>query len=162
MPNASRQLVIIAYLISVSAEILGQSAGMLNGVKRIFVDSMGSMSGMAEVKKDLIVRLKKQRLFEVVSSVDEADAVLTGEGEIWIRGYYSLNPRAGTAPIHGHPIYGGFLSVELKDKKGNTLWSNLATPHTTSSNIGRELSENVVRHLASAVAKARAAGTGVR
>ena len=80
-----------------------------------------------------------------------ADAVLTGNGEIWVKGYQSLNARSGRMPYNGTPIYSGFLSVEVKDVKGETLWSYLASPGGGSANIAKRLAESVVKHLSEAL-----------
>jgi hypothetical protein len=58
-----------------------------------------------------------------------------------------LNPRAGTSPTNGQAVYGGYISVELKDRAGVTLWSYLATPRSGSKDIARDLSKDVVKHL---------------
>ncbi len=77
----------------------------------------------------------------------DADAVVAGDGETWIKGYRSLNPRSGRLPSNGDPVYAGFLSVELKDTRGDTLWSYLVTLGPASENISKELSKQVVKHL---------------
>jgi ABC-type phosphate transport system substrate-binding protein len=49
-------------------------------------------------------------------------------------------------------VYGGFVSVELKDATGETLWSYLATQSTGSENISKDLSKQIVKHLSEALA----------
>jgi len=80
-----------------------------------------------------------------------AAVILSGNGEIWISGYRSLNPRSGRSPSHGTPVYAGYLSVELKDTKGETLWSCLATPETGSERISNDLAKRIAKHLAEAM-----------
>jgi hypothetical protein len=127
----------------------GQAGGSLQAVKRIFVDGFGDKPDLREVKADLIRELKKSKLFEVAASAQRADATLNGHGDTWLKGYYSLNPRSGTSIANGQPVYGGYVSVELKDRAGTTLWSYLATPHGSSRNIARDLSKDVFKHLVS-------------
>jgi hypothetical protein len=129
--------------------LLGQQASSLKTVKRIFIDGLGDKAELREVKKDLAAELRKSDVFGVADSADQADATLTGHGDTWLKGYYSLNPRAGTSPSNGQPVYGGYVSVELKDRAGVTLWSYLATPHAGSKNIAHDLSKDVVKHLVS-------------
>lgn len=129
--------------------IHGQVGGSLGSVKRIFVDGLGDKFDLRDVRKDLVRELKSSDIFMVVDSAQDADATLTGHGDTWLKGYYSLNPRAGTSPANGQPIYGGYVSVELKDRAGMTLWSYLATPRAGSNNIAHELSKDVVKHLLS-------------
>ena len=76
---------------------------------------------------------------------------MSGEGEIWIRGYQSLNPRSGRLPSNGTPVYAGFLSVELKNARGETTWSYLVTPSGTSEDVTKDLSQRIAQHLAEAL-----------
>lgn len=119
----------------------------LRSVKRVFVDGFGDKPELREMKKDLAADLRKTQMFELANSPDDADAILTGRGDTWLKGYYSLNPRAGTSPSNGEAVYGGYVSVELKDRAGVTLWSYLATPHGGSKNIAHDLSKDVMKHL---------------
>lgn len=127
--------------------LMGQEPNSLRAVKRIFIDGFGEKPELREVKKDLTAELRRSDTFGVADSPRDADATLTGHGDTWLKGYYSLNPRAGTSPSNGEAVYGGYVSVELKDRAGVTLWSYLATPHGGSKNIARELSKDVVKHL---------------
>jgi hypothetical protein len=127
--------------------LLGQEPASLRSVKRIFVEPLGGKPALEEVTKDLVKELGRSEVFNVAASADQADATLTGRGDTWLKGYYSLNPRAGTSPANGQPVYGGYVSVELKDHAGVTLWSYLSTPRSGSKNIARDLSKDVVKHL---------------
>lgn len=129
--------------------VRGQESGSLRSVKRIFVDGLGDKPQFSDVRKEIIKELKISEVFEVAGSAQEADAILTGHGDTWLKGYYSLNPRAGTSIANGQPIYGGYISVELKDRAGATLWSYLATPRASSRDIAHDLSKDVVKHLIS-------------
>jgi len=82
-----------------------------------------------------------------VTNESAADLVLGGGGEIWIRGYRSLNPRSGRLPSDGAPVYGGYLSVELKNKDGVTLWSYLVTPTADAENVSKDLAKKIAKHL---------------
>lgn len=48
---------------------------------------------------------------------------------------------------NGIPIYGGYLSFELRNKTGATLWSYLVTPGISSEDVSRDLAKRIVRHL---------------
>jgi hypothetical protein len=119
----------------------------LKSVKRVFIEGLGDKPELREIKKELASELRRSNIFGLAGSADQADATLTGRGDTWLKGYYSLNPRAGTSPGSGLPMYGGYVSVELKDRAGVTLWSYLATPHASSRNIAHDLSKDVVKHL---------------
>ncbi|HTW67709.1 MAG TPA: hypothetical protein VME17_23995 [Bryobacteraceae bacterium] len=124
-------------------------------MKRIFVESFGDKPDLRAVKADLIRELNGSKIFVAAGSEQEADATLTGHGDTWLKGYYSLNPRAGPSIANGQPIYGGYISVELKDRTGTTLWSYLATPRGGSKNIAHDLSKDVIKHLVSSYSEQR-------
>jgi len=75
---------------------------------------------------------------------------LGGGGEIWVKGYRSLNPRSGRSPSNGTPVYAGYLSVELRDRNGETIWSYLATPGP-STDVAKDLSKRIAKHVAEAL-----------
>ena len=124
-----------------------QSGNQLAGIKRIFVEAFPSKAGSEKLREELVAELRKVPSLSIAASETEADAILTGDGETWIKGYRSLNPRSGRLPSNGEPVYAGFLSVELKDTKGDTLWSYLVTLGPASENISKDLSRQIVRHL---------------
>ncbi len=116
----------------------------------ISVADFGSKPGAAELHAHVITELGKNRSFQLVSDPAQADATLAGTGEIWVKGHVSLNPR-NRAANDAETLYSGYLSVELKDKGGVTLWSWLATPHSASGNAPRDLAKVVVSRLTDAV-----------
>jgi hypothetical protein len=119
--------------------------------KRVYVEVFPAKNGSTKLREDLISQLRKLGSFSVVASESEADAIVSGDGETWIKGYRSLNPRSGRLPSDGDPVYSGFLSVELKDTKGDTLWSYLVTLGPASENISQDLSKQIVKHLGEAL-----------
>jgi hypothetical protein len=128
-----------------------QTATTLDAVKSVYVEPFPNKPGAEALRNDLIAELRKSRRLSVAASPGEADAVIDGTGESWIRGYYSLNPRVRSV-ADAHPIYGGYLSVELKGKGGETLWSYLVTPRRFGpEDIGRNLCGQVVRRLLEAL-----------
>jgi hypothetical protein len=145
---ASTALFLLASLAGFAA---GRTADDLKDVRKVYVGSLGHEQAAEQLRKDVISQLKKSGLVEVVSSPREADAVLTGAAELWIRGYYSLNPRSGIMPQNGTPVFGGSLSVELEGRGDDTLWSYLATPHFGSTDIGKDLCKELVRQLTQAL-----------
>ena len=126
---------------------MGAQAVAPHPVKRIYIDQLGAKNGSADIRRELISELRKSKIFQLAGSPSEADAVLVGDSEIWTKGFYSLNPRAGTSPANGQPVFGGFLSCELKDRNGDTIWSYLVTPAANSKDPARDLSRQVVKHL---------------
>jgi hypothetical protein len=128
-------------------------APQIPSFKRLYVEPFKVKDGKTDLHQALISQLRKLKSISVVNDRSSADAVLTGNGEIWVKGYQSLNPRSGRLPSDGTPIYSGFVSVELKDAKGEILWSYLASPGAPSENISKSLADNLVKHLAKALAQ---------
>lgn len=135
-------------------ESVAQTATRLADVHRVFL-SFSAKPELAGVSRELARELKKTGEVTLVGSPAEADAVLAGDGDIFIKGYLSLNPRAGTSPSRGEPVRGGFLSVELKAKGNEALWSFLATPRFGSTHIEHDLSRQVVKQLLEALRSRR-------
>ena len=125
-----------------------QPRAPLARIERLFVEQFPAKNGLGKVRNELVVRLQRLNAFTIVTDRSKADATLSGDGEIWVKGYASLNPRSGRSPRDGTPVYGGYLSVELKDAKNNTLWSYLAAPESASSEIAKALASQVGKHLA--------------
>src|SRR5579863_1453788 len=128
----------------------GQTEKQLAGIKRVYVEAFPSKTGSTKLRDDLIAELRKLGSLSIVASESDADAIVSGDGETWIKGYRSLNPRSGRLPSDGEPVYAGFLSVELRDAKGETLWSYLVTLGPASKNISRDLSKQIVKHFTQA------------
>jgi hypothetical protein len=94
--------------------------------------------------------LRKVRGLEVVATPEEADAVMSGNGELWVKGYYSTSPRP--SPYGQNAIYGGVLSVEVKGKDSETLWSYLVTPNKFHwDSVTQDLANSLVKKFAEAL-----------
>jgi len=127
--------------------LCGGIAASAQAVKRVYVDPFGNKPGAEKLHDALIEELRKSHQVVVAQSPGEADVVISGTGETWIRGYYTLNPRVRSI-TEAHPIYGGYLSVELKARGGETLWSYLVTPRRFGpEDIGRNLCGQIVHKL---------------
>jgi phosphate transport system substrate-binding protein len=120
--------------------------------KNIFIDSFGDKSGATALREQLATELRKSHKFHLVSSAAEAELVLGGTADVWVKSHYSLNPRNRFVNGDSQAVYTGYLSVELKDKQGQTVWSYLATPHTSGSgDISRDLAGLVIAKLDAAI-----------
>lgn len=128
--------------------------------KRLFVEPFATKSYAGKLRQDAIAELRRIRDFSLVSDEANADLRLGGGGEIWIRGYRSFSPRSHMKmSTNGTPIYGGYLSVELKNRKGVTVWSYLATPGAASEDVSKDISKQIAKHLAEALAEPGIAAT---
>jgi phosphate transport system substrate-binding protein len=144
----SKWVIVFAYCCSLAVPALAWQA---DGIKRLYVESFATQAGAEKLRADLIAELRKQSSLSLVSSESGADLTLGGGGEIWVKGYRSLNPRSGRLPSDGTPVYGGYLSVELRDEKGDTVWSDVVTPGATSGDISKDLSKQIAKHVARAL-----------
>lgn len=124
----------------------GQTAGI--HAKRLYVEPFTTKADAQKLRDDLIAELRKLPTVSVVSDESKADLILAGGGEVWVKGYRSFSPRSELKlPSNGTPIYGGFMSVELKNKEGVTLWSYLATPGPESTDVSKDLSKRITKQL---------------
>lgn len=124
----------------------GQTSSSLSQVKALYFETFDGGNDGAELRQSLIKRLQKSGKYRIVDSLKDADAVVTGHGEIWVRGYFATNVR--TPAANRHPVYGGFLSVEVVGKDHEPLWSYLVTPSRFSwVSIQNDLVNNLVMEM---------------
>ena len=143
---------LLGSLVCCALSLAAQTASNLKDVQKIYLNSFGSKPGASELRDQVAAELGKSHKFQIVSDRAAADAVLGGDGEVWVKGHYSLNPR--NRSINGsdtQTVYAGYLSVELQGNKNDTLWSYLATPHSASHDVNRDLAKVVVRKLTGAI-----------
>jgi hypothetical protein len=137
-------------LSTTSGEASAQTAQTLSEVKKVYVASLGDKDGAAELRDKLIGRLKKSRDIEVVGIPSAADAVITGTGETWLKGYISTNPKP--SPYNRQPVYDGYLSVELHGKDSAILWSYYVTPGKLRwSDVPQDLVDRLTKKLLAAL-----------
>jgi phosphate transport system substrate-binding protein len=121
--------------------------------RRIYVEPFVTRAGSEKLREDVIAELGKSRSVALAADEPSADAILGGGGEIWVKGYRSHNPQLGNVAPNGTAVYAGFLSVELRDRNGETLWSYLATPPEASGDVSKALSTLIVEKLVEALAQ---------
>lgn len=124
---------------------------------RIYVEPIENKGdGTISLRDALIEKLKKTKPFVIVESPADADRVISGFGETYVKGYVNRNIRVRYKNNDSLPIYGGYLSVEFKDGMGDTLWSDLATPSRfTPGDIGEDLAGQVVSALSDFLASSK-------
>ena len=92
----------------------------------------------------------------MVDDAASADFILSGSGETYIKGYVGTNPRVRYINSDAKPVYGGFLSVELKNREHDPVWSYLATPRRFGSeDINRNLAGQIIHRLTAAIEELR-------
>ncbi len=135
-----------AALLSLALQLAGAAE-----IRKLFVEPFTTNVGAEKLREHTIAELRKVNSVSLVQNESNADVILGGGGEIWVRGYQSLNPRSGRLPSDGNPVYGGYLSVELRDRSGETLWSYLVTPGAGSDDVSKQLSKKIARQVAEAL-----------
>jgi hypothetical protein len=134
-----------------------QAASSLSQIKKIYVGSLGDKNGSAKIHDALVKRLRDVHGLEVVSSQAEADAVITGNAELWVKGYYTTSPRPSR--YSQNVIYGGVLSVEVKGKDNETEWSYLVTPSKFYwGTVAEDLADHLVKKFQQALQDSAAKG----
>jgi hypothetical protein len=103
------------------------------------VEPFGDNPGASSLRTELVRLLAKN---------SSADFVIAGTGETFIKGYLATNPRVRYLNSDARPVYGGYLSLELKNSDHETVWSYLVTPRRFGpANINHDLASQMVRKL---------------
>ncbi|WP_263351235.1 phosphate ABC transporter substrate-binding protein PstS [Acidicapsa acidisoli] len=154
MMNVSRFRMIACFALCCSmfgSALVAQMAPVDHSTRRIYVEPFVTKEGSEKFREDVIAELRKLNSVSLAGDESSADVILGGGGEVWIKGYRSHNPQLGKVAPNGTPIYTGFLSIELRDRNGQTLWSYLATPPAASGDILKDLSTLIAKKLADAL-----------
>jgi phosphate ABC transporter phosphate-binding protein len=133
-------LLILGSCVSASA----QGVVSLSGVKTIYIEGFSGGTDASQLRENLVHRLAKSHRFRIVQSPKDADAIVKGTGQIWMRGFITTNSRA--PELNRETVYGGYLSLEVVAAAGEPIWSWLVSP-------GRLAWNNVVDDLAGHAAK---------
>jgi phosphate ABC transporter phosphate-binding protein len=121
-------------------------------VDRLYVEAFVTKSPTDTFQKDLTAELRKISSISLAPDESSADLILGGGGEIWVKGYRPFTHRSEMRlPTNGTPVYGGYLAVELRNKQGVTLWSDLVTPGSSSEDAAKDIAKLIAKHLAYAL-----------
>src|SRR6202021_2475787 len=132
--------------------------GTNSGTRRLYVEAFATKADAERLREDVSAELRKLPSVSLVPDESSADLVLGGGGEVWVRGYRSFSPRSHMKlPTNGTPVYGGYLAVELKNKNGVTLWSDLVAPGAGADDVLKDLSKHIAEHVARAFPQVEAA-----
>ncbi len=146
-----RFFISLALCCGMAASAFARQTVPSNSTRRIYVEPFATQESSGKFRQDVISELRKIKSVSLAEDESSADDILGGGGEIWIKGYRSHNPQLGTVAPNGTPIYTGFLSIELRDRSGQTLWSYLATPPAASADVAKDLSILIVKKLEDAL-----------
>jgi phosphate ABC transporter phosphate-binding protein len=121
-------------------------------VDRLYVEAFVTKSPTDTFQKDVTAELRKINSISLTPDESSADLILGGGGEIWIKGYRPFTHRSEMRlPTNGTPVYGGYVAVELKNKQGVTLWSDLVTPGSSSEDAAKDIAKLIAKHVAYAL-----------
>jgi phosphate transport system substrate-binding protein len=130
LPLASGPVTIYGFLFLLVAGFCtvadAQRATSLSEVRKVYVDTFSGGIHAAHLRDSLVRQLSRSSRFQIVPSPKDAEAIVTGTGQIWVRGFISINPR--TPSTDRQAVFGGYLSLEVSGSDGQPLWSWLATP----------------------------------
>ena len=130
---------ILALLLVLAAPHGVRAQNSARPIRTICVDQFQGKFGAADLRAKVIDRLRALGSFRLVDNPADADAVLHGSGELWVKGY---------------------LSLDLQSRSGETLWSYLVTPGRLRwKSAGEDMADHMVRLMAAAIAQR--GGTGV-
>jgi len=141
---AATSSLLLLFLIQPPAFADAKGADSLSQVKTLYVEAFTGGTPAAQLRDNLVHRFAKSSRFRLVQSSKEADAIMKGTGQIWVRGYITTNSRA--PQTNRQAVFGGYLSLEVVGADGQPLWSWLVTP-------GRFAWSSVVDDLAGHAAK---------
>lgn len=132
--------------------IAAQSAESLSQVKRVYVASFGQGLDTVKLRERIVQQLKQRAKLEVVDAPADADAIIRGEGSVWITGYVTNDVRSPSNSRQ--PILRGYLSMEVTGKNDEPLWSYLVTPSGfILGDITKDLADHLVAKFVAAVAQ---------
>ncbi len=147
-----RRLLICPALVCLAAVSAGAWQPKYGKADRLYVEAFVTKSPTENFQKDLTAELRKISSVSLAPDESSADLILGGGGEIWVRGYRPFTHRSETGlPTNGTPVYGGYVAVELKNKQGVTLWSDLVTPGPSSGNVAKDIAKLIAKHVAYAL-----------
>jgi hypothetical protein len=150
--GAVHSLLLLLAVAGLSIAAAAQGVNSLSQARTLYIAPFTGGAEAARIQQSFVRHLEKSR-FQLVQSPQNADAIVKGDGQVWVRGYVAINPRTPTTDRQA--VYGGYLSVEVAGADGQPLWSWLATPSKTVwSNVLDDLAGNAAKKLIEASASA--------
>ena len=137
--------VVLFLTVGCTAAATAEPVDSLAQARTIYISKFGGSQDAERLRARFAQHLAGGR-FRIVSLREQADAIIQGTGQIWLRGYVAINPR--TPSTDRQPFFGGYLSISVTNAQGEPLWSWLATPSRTRwANIVDDLSGHAARKL---------------
>jgi hypothetical protein len=149
-------LVTSAYAQTPSTSSSTQSAALrLRDVKAVYVESFGVGPGAGLIRAEVITSLAKSGRLEVVESPENANAILSGTGEVWkSQEYlYSANPQGAMG--QGKTKEHASAAVRLVSQAGGKiLWADQASDAVmTLHSAASSAADGIVKKMLAAIEK---------
>jgi phosphate transport system substrate-binding protein len=120
------------------------------GTVRIYLEKIELRGGEIPLGDEVARALKRQTGIVLVPNRQDSNFAIEGFGETFIKGYLGRSRRVRYKNNDSRPVYGGYLSLELKDRNDETVWSDIVTPNPSrAGDIGRNLASDIVQELVS-------------
>ena len=134
-----------------STSTVQTSEQKITDVKRIFVGSLGTVSGSEYIRQKLVNALSKTSGITVVDSADKADAVLAGSAEIGHHRTFTLGPGF----VSSVPNFQADVVLRLEGKNQRPLWTDEISSRKHLSHLsGKGASSDVVAKIVSRLSEA--------
>lgn len=149
-----RTYLVFAILFSafVLSPLRGQTtAQRLQDVKKVYVGPFGDGPGSELIRSKLISHLVKSKRLEVVEVANQADAILTGVGELSKTEHYSANANRSTANASGGSRYHATAGVRLLNTEHKILWADEVSNGMFSRSASSSVADKIVKNLLKAI-----------
>jgi phosphate ABC transporter phosphate-binding protein len=146
---------ILVMVFGLCAACGAQRVSSLSQVRTLYIESFSGGSEAGRLHESLVRHLTRSR-FKLVQSPRDADAIVRGDSQVWVRGYIEINPR--TPSTDREAVYAGYLSLEVVDANGQPLWSWLVTP---SRHAWSNIVDDLAGHAAKKLIEDSASGRGL-
>jgi hypothetical protein len=145
-----RTATLLVWILLSNCSSQGQTVA-LHAIRKVYVEPFQSDPSAAFIRGKLIQKLSRHQGFILVNHVEDSDAILQGSAAFWITGYYNPSPRIRYRTSRDVPVYAATLSLTLKDRQRNILWSASFRPRFWGSQY---VSDNVTNQAACHLEKA--------
>lgn len=122
----------------------------LRDVKTVYVGSFGDALGADVIRNKLISHLVKSGRIEVVEKEDQADAILTGAGQVTENHVFDASATATQASTHGGTRYHATAGVTLLSRDSKILWAD----DTSNGMFARSAMSSIADKIAKKLLKA--------
>jgi phosphate transport system substrate-binding protein len=144
LPGCAPWLLVLALFAMSAPGIAMAQERASEPAKRIFVATFDGKFGAEQLHDKVVSRLHANHEIRLVDSAAEADLVVHGNGEIWLKGKLAVNAHPTTSVRE--PVYGGYLSVEVQRRSGEMVWSYLVTPSRMHwGDVDADMADHMVR-----------------